>query len=482
MGLWEWAKARGKRQSPAPISPDGQPPSGYAAPQRGQMLTPSAPPQPSAAGFAVLDVETTGRSPVMDRIVEIAIILTDGRGRTQHEWSTRINPEVPMGATEIHGLTDADVANAPTFSVVTSHIVGLLRGRAIVAHNAGFDLGFLYNEFGRSGWAWPTVPYLCTLQESQYFLPELPRRRLADCCAASGIRLDHAHSALADARATSILLQSYLDPRFGRPPHKGHLQLPQLAASVEWPASPGHCPEGAQQAAPLPARAIRAKRQPSSNSASVASMITGISLEALVEHGAPESAPGFLELLLAALEDGTITEQERADLNDAAAALELEGSQVEASHLAVAQALADAAVDDGTISKPERTEIKQILVALGLPESRAAKLLNEAKVRRFIRLSEGLSPLPDGWDLGEPLRVGDNIAFTGCADSLREQWEREATAKGVYVGGVSKKTVFLVSDGTMDGGKAQKARELGTRVVTPDEFSYLLRHLQPYSG
>ena len=265
----------------------------------------------------------------MDRIVEIAVILTDVQGRTQHEWSTRINPEVPMAATEIHGLTDADVANAPTFSVVTNHIVGLFRGRAIVAHNAGFDLG-------------------------------------------------------------------------------------------------------------------------------------------------------FLELLLAALEDGAITEQERADLSDAAAAFELEGSQVEASRLAVAQALADAAVDDGTISKHERTEIKQILVALGLPESRAAKLLSEAEVRRFVRLSEGLPPLPDGWDLGEPLRVGDNIAFTGCADSLREQWEREATAKGIYVGGVSKKTVFLESDGTMDGAKAKKAQDLGTRVVTPEEFSLLLRHLQPY--
>lgn len=480
MGLWEWAKARGKKQGPAPQMPAHHPANTFGVRAHPPVPKPPRPPRPMSAGFAVLDVETTGRSPVMDRVVEIAIILTDPEGRTQHEWSTRINPEIPMAATEIHGLTDADVAAAPTFGAVTSHVVQLLRGRAIVAHNAGFDLGFLSNEFGRSGWAWPNVPYLCTLRESEYFLPHLPRRRLADCCAASGIRLDHAHSALADARATSILLQSYLDPRFGRPPHQGHLQLPHTAASVPWPTSPGDRPDGSTQARPLPARAIRAKRQPSTTSAAVASMLSGVTLDDLLQHGAPTSAPGFLELLLAALEDGTITEQERSDLDDAATAFELDDSETEAAHLAVARALADAAVDDGTVSKHERDEIKQILVAMGLPESRAAKLLSEAKTRRFVRLSEGLAPLPDHWTLGEPLRVGDNIAFTGCADALREQWEREATAKGVYVGGVSKKTVFLVSDGTMDGGKAQKARELGTRIVTPEEFAHLLRHVQPY--
>jgi DNA polymerase-3 subunit epsilon len=70
------------------------------------------------SGFVVLDVETTGLSPIADRVVEVAVVRTDSWGRNVGEWSSRLNPGRRVTATHIHGLTQADVADAPAFADV----------------------------------------------------------------------------------------------------------------------------------------------------------------------------------------------------------------------------------------------------------------------------------------------------------------------------------------------------------------------------
>src|SRR3954447_9618292 len=72
--------------------------------------------------FAVIDVETTGLSPEQNRILEIAVVTTDPRGRVLDEWATRLNPQGPVGASHIHGITDADVAHAPLFTDVVTEL------------------------------------------------------------------------------------------------------------------------------------------------------------------------------------------------------------------------------------------------------------------------------------------------------------------------------------------------------------------------
>jgi len=183
-------------------------------------------------GFVVVDVETTGLDPAVDRVVEVALIGTDTRGRVLSQWSTRLNPGGPIGAGAVHGITAADLVGAPQFSEVVPEVTARLAGRAVVAHHAVFDVGFLAAEFTRAGWVLPALPVLCTYEASVHYLPGLGRRRLGDCCAAAGIPLTDAHSALGDARATAGLLQVYLDPRDGIPPRRADRRLPRQAARV----------------------------------------------------------------------------------------------------------------------------------------------------------------------------------------------------------------------------------------------------------
>ena len=182
--------------------------------RRRRQSPPSAPASPSAPevlplratrdpGFVVVDVETTGLAPDRHRVLEIAVVRTDPFGRIVDEWMTLLNPEGPVGATHIHGITATDVREAPRFRDVIGEVNARLAGRALVAHNAPFDIRFLAAEYTRAGLQLPPVPYLCTLEASWIYLPHLTRRRLADCCWACGIPLHEAHTALDDARATA---------------------------------------------------------------------------------------------------------------------------------------------------------------------------------------------------------------------------------------------------------------------------------------
>ena len=118
-------------------------------PPRPAASAPTAP-SPGPARFAVIDVETTGLHPGRDRILELAILRADEHGRPIDRWSTRMNPGVPVRATHIHGITDADVAGAPSFTDLAVTIGAALQGLVAVAHNAEFDVEFLRAEFARA--------------------------------------------------------------------------------------------------------------------------------------------------------------------------------------------------------------------------------------------------------------------------------------------------------------------------------------------
>lgn len=436
--------------------------------------------------FVVLDVETTGLSAHRDRIVEIAVVTTDPWGRVLDEWSTRVNPQGPVGATHIHGITDAGVAHAPVFTDIVQHLTQRLAGAAVAAHNARFDLAFVRAEYTRAGWRLPHLPALCTLEASEYHLPALDRRRLQDCCWAVGAPHAGAHSALGDARAAAGLLAAFMHPQVGYPPLPEHLELPQRALSVSWPSGPTHAPAPPgpitrlRPTPPPRVQAALARQASAEPSRALVELVERFSLVDALDEGAPAGALAYLEKLAEVLEDGAVTTDEAADLTAVAEVHQLSEVDIATANQAFVLALAHEALKDGKVSRAERAELRHVAELLGVDPKTVPRVLEAAENARNQRLSAGLKELPTDWSHGEPLRVGDKVAFTGCDDALRLRLEEESERLGVRViNSVSTKTAMLVTDGSMNGGKATRARELGTRIIAPQTYEVLLRHLQP---
>ncbi|HXR56875.1 MAG TPA: exonuclease domain-containing protein [Casimicrobiaceae bacterium] len=155
--------------------------------------------------FAFVDLETTGTSARDDRITEIGIVRVDDDGGPPRvtEWSTLVDPEVPIPAAiqALTGITDAMVASAPSFSRVANDVRALLDGCIFVAHNARFDYGFLKQAFARLERAF-SARVLCTVRLSRRLFPDADGGHGLDALIARhGIPVTERHRALGDARA-----------------------------------------------------------------------------------------------------------------------------------------------------------------------------------------------------------------------------------------------------------------------------------------
>ena len=94
--------------------------------------------------YVVFDLETTGFSPVKDKIIEIGAVKVE-EGKITDKFSTFVNPKVPIPfeITRLTSITDEMVMNAPTIEEVLPEFLEFIDGAALVAHNAGFDVGFI---------------------------------------------------------------------------------------------------------------------------------------------------------------------------------------------------------------------------------------------------------------------------------------------------------------------------------------------------
>lgn len=153
--------------------------------------------------YAIIDIETTGGLVKRDKITEIAIVLHDGH-QVIDQYQTLVNPErsIPSFITNMTGITDDMVADAPLFCEVAKEIVLRTEGAVFVAHNARFDYGFIREEFARLGYTY-SRKQLCTVRLSRKLLPSLKSHSLDSLIRHYDLRVDNRHRALDDALATA---------------------------------------------------------------------------------------------------------------------------------------------------------------------------------------------------------------------------------------------------------------------------------------
>ena len=123
----------------------------------------------SANKYIVLDTETTG----LDfndghKIIEIGAVVVQNRKKTDDIFHTYINPEraIDKEAQQVHGISNEELFNKPTFAEIADELIEFLEGSTIVAHNASFDVGFINHELNLVSSQYPKLEDICTIEDS----------------------------------------------------------------------------------------------------------------------------------------------------------------------------------------------------------------------------------------------------------------------------------------------------------------------------
>ena len=157
-----------------------------------------------------LDYETTGKRPATARVVQFGMekCLPDG---TERAFGTLINPTIPIppGATRTHGITDEQVKDAPTFASIAPRVVKTFEGCDFGGYNVRYDLDVTAAELERCGikWSWDDARIVDGFRLWQVAQP----RSLEDAVRELlGERLEDAHDAVADVRASRRVVEALL--------------------------------------------------------------------------------------------------------------------------------------------------------------------------------------------------------------------------------------------------------------------------------
>jgi DNA polymerase III subunit epsilon len=156
----------------------------------------------------VLDTETTGLEPAEGhRIIEIGCVEMFNRrptGRTFHQY---LNPEreIDRAAEDVHGLSNAFLADKPRFSEIAAEFLAFVAGSELVIHNAAFDVGFLDTELARLDPPGPVVAEICGILDTLMLARQLhPGQRQSLDALCKRYSVDNSgrdlHGALLDAQ------------------------------------------------------------------------------------------------------------------------------------------------------------------------------------------------------------------------------------------------------------------------------------------
>lgn len=154
--------------------------------------------------YAVVDLEATGTG-ALASIIQVGIVLVEA-GQIVGSYATDVNPHEPLDKhiVNLTGITDEQLAQAPTFSQVAGEIYDLIKDCIFVAHNVHFDANLLAEQLFMEGYELRT-DRVDTVELAQVFFPTLEKYSLEALSDSLSLELDSAHTAIADARATAQL-------------------------------------------------------------------------------------------------------------------------------------------------------------------------------------------------------------------------------------------------------------------------------------
>src|SRR4051812_47125229 len=296
------------------------------------------------APYAVLAIATTGFSPANgDRIVEIAIARVDAAGRVSDEYSTLVNPGRDVGPVFLHGISNIEVRDAPTFADIAGELLDRLDGAVVVLHDGAFVERFLDEEFARAGVQLPLTPALCsqwlarrTLRTADHTLRTLSRH--------AGRTVLDTSSAMGAVRTVAALLPQMLAV-YGRPLRYlcGLRPMPELDIAADPVARPVEVRENTDG---WMTSLLGRRRQPTADT------IDG---------------QRYLDTVTEALADGRLLGGEAQTLARLGASAGLGAPQVEALHERLLENLRAAALTDTILTTGQIRQLRTAASALGLP-------------------------------------------------------------------------------------------------------------------
>ena len=153
--------------------------------------------------YIVFDLETTGFSAIKDKIIEIGAVKVVN-GEIVDRFSTFVNPKrpIPFEITQLTSITDEMVMGYPDIETILPQFLEFAAGGVLVAHNAGFDVGFIEQNC-RYQDIEPDFVYVDTVAMARVLLPTLSKYKLNVVAKALGISLENHHRAVDDAAATA---------------------------------------------------------------------------------------------------------------------------------------------------------------------------------------------------------------------------------------------------------------------------------------
>ena len=174
-------------------------------------IAPGAGSQSLDGTYVVFDLETTGFSPIQDKIIEIGAVKVE-RGVITERFSTFVNPKIPIPfkITQLTSITNDMVVDAETIDVVLPKFLDFIGDAVLVAHNAGFDVSFIeqncrYQEIEREFISLDTVAL------ARVLLPTLSKYKLNVVAKALNISLENHHRAVDDAGATAEIFVRFVE-------------------------------------------------------------------------------------------------------------------------------------------------------------------------------------------------------------------------------------------------------------------------------